>query len=76
MLDHPFFKSLDIEKLEKYLLPPPFKPDLGSQLDVKYFNAKQTEKDLTETYVPEAKTKKVEKLQDQFKDFDFKPKGK
>ena len=49
----------------------PFKPELSSDtLDVKYFNAKSDAKDLTETFIPEAKIRKVEKFKDQFKDFD------
>lgn len=51
----------------------PFKPDIsGDQLDVKFFNAKNDPKDLTETYVPEAKIRKVERAKDMFKDFDSK----
>ena len=51
----------------------PFKPEISSDtLDVKFFNAKSDPKDLTETYVPEAKIRKVEKARDMFKDFDSK----
>ncbi len=52
-------------------MEPPFKPEISAdQLDTKFFNAKSDVKDLTETYVPEAKIRKVEKFKDQFKDFD------
>jgi hypothetical protein len=54
-------------------LDAPFKPELSTEtLDVKFFNAKSDPKDLTETYVPEAKIRKVEKAKDMFKDFDSK----
>jgi len=54
-------------------MDPPFKPEISAdQLDIKFFNAKSDAKDLTETYVPEAKIRKVEKFKDQFKDFDTK----
>lgn len=52
---------------------PPFKPELSSDfLDVKFFNAKSDAKDLSETYVPDANVRKIEKHKDQFKDFDSK----
>ena len=52
-------------------MEPPFKPEISSTtLDVKFFNAKSDVKDLSETYVPEASIRKVEKFKDQFKDFD------
>lgn len=54
-------------------MPAPFKPDLADDhIDVKFFNAKNDAKDLSETFIPEAKIKKVEKFKDQFKDFDSK----
>jgi len=40
---------------------------------VKYFNAKSDIKDLTETFIPEARMRKIEKFKDQFKDFDSRP---
>ena len=43
----------------------PYKPDLATDyLDVKFFNAKNDAKDLCETFIPEAKIKKVEKFKD------------
>ena len=53
---------------------PPFKPEVkGDGLNVQFFNAKSEAKDLAETYIPEAKSRRVEKYKDQFKDFDSKP---
>ncbi len=73
VLKHPFFASLDLESLEKKTLPPPFKPELSKDvLDTKFFNVKGEAKDLTETYVPEANIRKIEKAKDAFKDFDSK----
>jgi hypothetical protein len=46
-------------------MDPPFKPEISADLlDIKYFNVKNEAKDLTETYVPEAKIRKVEKFAD------------
>jgi hypothetical protein len=46
-------------------LEAPFKPEISTDhLDVKYFNAKSDIKDLSETFIPEAKIKKVEKFKD------------
>lgn len=43
----------------------PFKPDLAKDhLDVKFFNTKNEAKDLLETFIPEAKIKKIEKNKD------------
>jgi len=74
ILAHPFFASIDFEKLALKTIEAPFKPELSEDfIDVKYFNAKNEAKDLTETYVPEAKIRKIEKFKDQFKDFDTQP---
>ena len=62
-----------MDKLYKKEVVAPFKPELSKDhLDVKFFNAKNEAKDLLETFIPEAKIKKVEKYKDQFKDFDSK----
>ena len=43
----------------------PYKPDISADhIDVKFFNAKSTAQDLSETFIPEAKIKKVEKAKD------------
>lgn len=48
----------------------PYKPDISADtIDVKFFNAKGSAQDLTETFIPETKIKKVERAKDQFKDF-------
>jgi len=73
VLAHPFFASLDLEKLEKKQIVPPFNPEISKDfLDTKFFNVKGEAKDLTETYVPEASIRKIEKAKDAFKDFDSK----
>jgi hypothetical protein len=65
VLAHPFFKDMDMEKLYNKDMVVPFKPDVATDhLDVKFFNAKNEAKDLLETFIPEAKIKKVEKYKD------------
>lgn len=65
ILSHPFFASLDLKKLEAKEIEAPFKPEISSDVvDTKYFNAKNDIKDLTETHVPEAKIRKIEKFKD------------
>jgi hypothetical protein len=60
ILAHPFFASLNIPQLETKTFEAPFKPEISSDvLDVKFFNAKNDPNALTETYVPEAKIRKV-----------------
>lgn len=71
VLRHPFFKDLDLQKLARGELEPPFKPDVSTDFS-KYFNVKTDAQALTETYVPEANIRKIEKEKDQFKDFDSK----
>lgn len=65
ILAHPFFSSLDLKALEAKILEAPYKPEISTEnIDVKFFNAKNDAKDLTETYVPEAKIRKIEKFKD------------
>lgn len=46
---------------------------IEDSLNMRYFNVQTDAKALAETIVPEAKVRKVEKLKDQFKDFDLRP---
>ena len=65
VLKHPFFQGIDLNKLMRQEIEAPFKPEVSADgLDVKYFNAKSDAKDLAETYIPEAKSRKVEKYKD------------
>ena len=71
ILAHPFFADLDFDRLLLKEMEAPFKPEVATDhIDIKFFNAKNDAKDLAETYIPEAKIKKVEKAKAQFKDFD------
>ncbi len=63
VITHPFFKSLDIEKLLKKKHKPPLIPEVG-----KYFN--NTSPDVEESVVPIFKVKEVQQNQDLFKEFD------
>lgn len=58
VLRHPFFADIDIEKLARKEVEPPYKPEVSTDfLDTKFFNAKADPKDLTETFVPEVKVR-------------------
>ena len=46
ILNHPFFKSIDVQSLLEEKLKPPFKPELKDGIDTKYFNAGSSAKDL------------------------------
>lgn len=55
IISHPFFAELDLEKLQKFDVVPPFKPDLSSDgsLNKKYFNLKTSKNELEETVLTE-----------------------
>ncbi|PRP82924.1 hypothetical protein PROFUN_06701 [Planoprotostelium fungivorum] len=40
---HPFFKQIDWEKLTKKVLQPPFRPNLKSEMDVRFFDPDSTQ---------------------------------
>lgn len=41
--NHPFFKDIDWTSLFRKELPPPWRPDLQSELDVKFFDREFTD---------------------------------
>lgn len=63
IISHPFFKDLDIEKLQSYDVVPPFKPDLASDgsLNKKYFNLKTSKNELEETVLTEDSIRQIKK---------------
>ena len=56
IINHPFFKDIDWEKVEKMELNPPFLPDVNKNNLFKYFN---TENDINEEYDSHEKKNKV-----------------
>jgi hypothetical protein len=38
VLGHPFFRDIDRDKLLKKQIPPPFKPDIKSNVDLSNFD--------------------------------------
>jgi serine/threonine protein kinase len=54
ILDHPWFKDLDISALEAQKITPPLKPDLKEgTVDFKYFNLKQ--QSMVDSFMPPEK---------------------
>ena len=52
ILAHPFFSGLDLQGLFNKTLVAPFKPEISADhLDVKFFNAKNSAQDLSETFI-------------------------
>ena len=74
ILSHPVFKNLDIGKLEKGEVTPPFKPSVNQKDLSKYFNVQESEKAMQDTYIPRDNQKIVNTNKDVFKDFDSKKK--
>lgn len=53
ILAHPFFQGIDIEKLQRKELEPPYKPEIND--DLKYFDAKLTAReDFAESIIEES----------------------
>ena len=52
ILSHPVFKNLDIGKLERGEVTPPFKPSVNQKDLSKYFNVQESEKAMQDTYIP------------------------
>jgi serine/threonine protein kinase len=68
ILNHPWFKPLDIEKMLKRELEPPYKPD--SKDDLAYFDQKLvTGGEITESVLPAAARQAINKDQHQFNGF-------
>lgn len=71
VLSHPFFAGLDLEKLLKKELPPPFIPKLQSEYDLSNFDQKYVKLDLTESVLPEEGIQKIQQKKDAFEKFGF-----
>jgi hypothetical protein len=58
-LGHPFFKDIDMDKLIKKEIVPPFKPELKSTHDLSNFDQKYVKLDVTESIVPDENIQKI-----------------
>lgn len=74
ILQHPVFKNIDIQKLEKHEVAPPFKPTVSKKDLSKYFNVDDSKSVMDDTYIPRENRKIVQ--QNDFSDFDMKKKKK
>ena len=72
VLSHPVFKGLDLDKLEKGEIDPPFKPATTDKDLSKYFNVQESSKAMEDTYIPKDNRKIVDNNTDAFKDFNMK----
>ena len=73
ILSHPFFYGLDIEKIEKKLVKPPFRPQVTNDL-TKYFNVQDSQQAISDTYIPRENRKIVQQNNDVFNNFNTKKK--
>lgn len=67
VLAHPFFKGIDLEKLIKKELEPPFKPETKSNFDL----SNLVKLDVTESVLPEEGIQKIQEQKDAFEKFGF-----
>lgn len=62
IMEHPYFKSLDIESLIKKEFKPPYLPEFSDKDDLgAYFKLKTGSKDVSDTMIPSNKLKKIKK---------------
>ena len=70
LLEHPYFKSLDIDALMKKEITPPYLPEFTDKDDLgSYFKLKTAAKDVSDTIIPSAKMKKIQKHKEDFSNF-------
>ena len=69
IISHPWFKSLDIEKLLKKQLPAPYVPKVKSSTDLSNFDPEVTGTELAESVVPAESVKLIEGKSDAFQGF-------
>lgn len=73
ILAHPWFADLDIVALERFELPAPIIPNeagRASEVNTKYFDAREGNSNLAETVIPRANMKEIKKHSDDFAAFD------
>jgi hypothetical protein len=71
VLGHPFFRDIDREKLLRKEVPPPFKPDIKSNVDLSNFDQKFVKLEVIESMVPEQGIQKIQAKKDVFEKFGF-----
>ena len=70
ILEHPYFKSLDIDALIKKEITPPYLPEFSDKDDLgAYFKLKTGAKDVSDTIIPSSKMKKIQKHKEDFSNF-------
>jgi hypothetical protein len=71
VLAHPFFSDIDMDKLIKKELVPPFKPDVKDNFNLSTFDPQSAKLDVTESVVPEETIQKIQEKKDAFEKFGF-----
>lgn len=70
ILEHPYFKTLNIESLTKKEFKPPYVPEFTDKNDLgAYFKLKTASKDVSDTMIPSNKLKKIKKHETDFAKF-------
>lgn len=67
---HPFFESIDWEKLNKKMVDPPFKPSVSGPKDLRYFDKMFTEESALDS-VPDKTLNSVQKEANKYVDFTY-----
>jgi hypothetical protein len=73
VLGHPFFRSVDRDKLLHKEIEPPFKPNIKSTHDLSNFDPKFVSEDVAESMLPEQSIQKINEKKDVFEKFGFNP---
>lgn len=70
ILEHPYFKSIDVDALMKKEITPPYLPEFSDKDDLgAYFKLKTGAKDVSDTIIPSSKMKKIQKHKEDFSNF-------
>lgn len=67
VLDHSWFKDIDIDKIKQKAIKPPFVPSLSSESDTKYYKLGRAGISMADTIIP---TDKLEEIKDHSKQFE------
>ena len=70
ILEHPYFKTIDLDALLKKEIKPPYLPEFKNKDDLgSYFKLKTGNKDVSDTMIPSNKMKKIKKHETDFSGF-------